>query len=245
MILGFEIFWFQLQISLYWFMYALSFLWGYYLLKKSKRFTSQELESLFFYVFAGVILWGRIGYILFYNLPYYLENPLKMLFVWEWGMSFHGGLIGVSIAMYLFARKWKYNFFKLSDELARIIPLGLFLGRLGNYFNKELLWFPYSWPLAVKTPDGSFFPSPLLEAFLEGICLFLFLNWIYKKKHFDGQIASLFLIGYGILRIFTEIFVRTPDAQIGYIFPHISLGTLLSSVMIVIGGWVYLKLRKD
>lgn len=245
MFFSFEILWFSLQISLYGFMYALSFLVGYYILKNSQKFTSEQLESLFMYIFSWVILGWRIGYILFYNLSYYIEQPLKIFYVWEWWMSFHGWLLGVTLAMYLFSRKYNYNFLKLSDELSRIVPLGLLLWRLGNYFNKELLGFPYNGPLAVQVGTTSYFPSPLLEALLEWLCLLILLNMLYKKKQFDGQIASSFLIGYGVFRIFVEIFFREPDAQIGYVFSFISLGTILSSLMIIAGIYSYITLKKQ
>lgn len=133
-------------------------------------------------------------------------------------MSFHGGFLGVALALFFYARKQKIDFWKLSDDIALIIPVGLFFGRIGNYLNKELLGFSYSGPFAVETQAGSFFPSPLLEAFLEGIMIFLILRSIAKKQIFSGQLASMFLILYGVFRTFIELFIRTPDVQIGYYF---------------------------
>lgn len=239
-----NILWITLSPSFYGFMYAVSFWIGYYLIKKEKKLFQQHIDDLFFYIFLWVILGGRLWYVMFYNLSYYLLHPVEILAVWSGGMSFHGGVIGVIIAMYLFSRKKNISFLMIADEVARVIPIGLFFGRIGNYVNKELLGFTYTWPLAVVTEAGSFFPSPLLEAFLEWIVLFIILQYFYTKKRFHGQIASLFLIGYGVFRIFVEIFFRTPDAHIGNILPYISIGTLLSCIMIICGIVCYTTLSK-
>lgn len=228
--------WITISPSFYGLMYALGFWIGYYLIRREKKMFRDHIDDLFFYVFLGVILWGRLWYVIFYNLSYYISTPLEILAIWTGGMSFHGGVIGVIIAMYLFSLKKKISFLMIADEVTRVLPIGLFLGRIGNYINKELLWFPYTWPFAIKTENGSFFPSPLLEAFLEWVILFCILQYISMRKRFQGQVAAVFLIGYGVFRIFVEVFFRTPDAHIGYILPYTSIGTLLSCCMII--GWI-------
>lgn len=239
-----NIFWITLSPSYYWLMYVLSFLIWAYLLHKRKVLSSAGLDDLFLYIFLWVFLWGRIGYILFYNLSFYIERPLDILKVWEGWMSFHGWFLWVLLACYLFTRKQKMSYVGLMDELARIFPIGLFFGRIGNYINKELLWFPYTWPLAVQTNTGSYFPSPLLEAFLEWIILFLILHLIYKKKAFVWQLSSLFLIFYWIFRVLVEVFFRSPDSQIGYIFSQVSLWTILSVPMILVWVFLYFYFKK-
>lgn len=245
-----DLFWLQIQPSFYGFMYAISFWVCYYMIRQKKKLFIHHLDDLFFYVFLGVIIWGRLGYVLFYNFSYYIEHPLEILMIWSGGMSFHGWALGVIIALYIFSRVKNISFLMLSDEIARVVPVGLFFGRIGNYVNKELLWFPYTWPLAVQTPVGSFFPSPLLEAFLEWIVLFFILSYFYNKKQSPwskiqhGYIAALFLLWYGVFRIFVEVFFRTPDAHIGYILPYISTGTTLSIVMVVVGGYFCIRFKK-
>lgn len=239
-----NILWITIAPSFYGLMYALSFMIGYYILKKGKKIFSYHLDDLFLYVFAWVILWGRIWYILFYNLSYYLSSPVEIFYFWNGGMSFHGGVVGVIIALLLFSKRKELNPYMLLDEIARVATIWLGLGRLGNYANKELLGFPYTGPLAVVTETGSFFPSPLLESFLEWLVLYFILNYFYKRKHTHWQIGSLFLIGYGVFRIFVEVFFRTPDTQIGYILPYVSMGSLLSFVMIVVWGVFYVRLSK-
>ncbi|MGE4443442.1 MAG: prolipoprotein diacylglyceryl transferase [Candidatus Altimarinota bacterium] len=241
-----NIFGFTLAPSYYGLMYALGFIAGYYYILKKNILKKEELENLFFYVFLGVILGGRIGYILFYDFSAYLANPIDILKVWEGGMSFHGGFLGVVISVILFAKKYKINFWKIIDELAVIVPVGIGLGRIGNYLNKELLGYAnYSGLFAVEKNGISYFPSPLLEAFLEGFVLLIMLYFINKNKTFFGQTSAFFLIGYGIFRVIVELFFRTPDAHIGYIFGFLTLGSLLSIPMIIIGIILFFILRKN
>ena len=197
----------------------------------------------FLYLFLWVILWGRLGYILFYSFDAFLWNPTVLFRVWEGGMSFHWGLIGFVLACVLFSRKYKRTFLWLMDDLALIVPVGLFLWRIWNYINKELLWFPYEWFLAVRTDAWSFFPSPLLEAFLEGVLMFALLNYVHSRT-FPGKMGALFLIYYWIFRTFVELFVRIPDAQIGYYFWFLTQWSILSLPMILIGGFLYYYLSK-
>jgi phosphatidylglycerol:prolipoprotein diacylglycerol transferase len=175
--------------SYYGLMYAIGFLLGYWIILKRKKIEEDALDSLLIYIFFGVMLGGRLGYVLFYNLQYYIENPMKVFAVWNGGMSFHGGMIGVIIAMILFSVMNKKSFYMIADEVTAVLPIGLGLGRIGNYLNKELLGRPYSGFLAVEKNGLSYFPSPLLEAFLEGIVLWFILLFIRKTKHTDGQVA--------------------------------------------------------
>lgn len=196
------------------------------------------MDSLLFYIFFWVIIWWRLWYIVFYNFSQYVSDPLSIFKVWEWWMSFHGWVIGVMLAMLIFSRKHKINYYSLADQVTAILPIGLWLGRIWNYLNKELLWFwEYFWPLAVITSSWSYFPSPLVELLLEWIVLYIILAIVITKKKFEWQVASLFLIFYWIFRIIVEVFFRTPDAHIGYILPHVSLWTLYSIPMII--AWIY------
>ncbi len=239
-----EIFGFTVAPSFYGLMYGISFIIGYLLLRRSRVFSIQELDTLFMYIFFWVIVWGRIWYVLLYKPWYYFSHPLEIFQVWNGWMSFHWWVIGVTIAMILFAKKTWLNPYMVFDQVARVVPIWLCLGRIANYMNKELLGFVYNWPLAVVTNAGSFFPSPLLEAFLEWIVLFLILNTAYKRPHAEWQIACLFLIWYGVFRIFVEVFFRMPDAHIGYILPYTSIGTLLSITMIFVWVYFYTRLGK-
>jgi phosphatidylglycerol:prolipoprotein diacylglycerol transferase len=238
------VFWLKIAPSYYGLMYIIGFLYGLWALKKTWKYTEKQRESLFLYIFLGVLLWWRLGYILFYNFSSYLQQPLSILKVWEWWMSFHGGFLWVACALYLFTRKNKLSFWNLSDDIAKIIPVGLFFWRIGNYINKELLWFEYSWTLAVVTGTWSYFPSPLLEALLEWLLIFIILNVIIKTPRFAWQFAALFLLLYWISRTFVELFIRTPDEQIWYYFWFLTQWSLLSIPMIIIWVMLYYYLSK-
>ncbi len=239
-----QIFWFTLAPSYYGLMYAWAFLIGYYYLLKKNLLKKEDLDSLFLFIVFWVILWGRIWYILFYDFSFYMNHFTEIIKIWKGGMSFHGGMIWVIFSVLLFSKIYKVPFYKLIDEIALIAPIGIFLGRIWNYINKELLGFPYEWWLAVEKNGVSYFPSPLLEAFLEGFILFVCLYFLMKKRKFYGQIWAIFLIVYGIFRIFIEIFVRTPDVHIWYIAGIFTLGTLLSIPMILAGIFFYIYLSK-
>lgn len=241
-----QLFWITIAPTYYWLMYAISFMIWYFIFIKRKIYTKEQIESLFIYIFIWVLLGWRLGYVLFYNFPFYLKNPLSIINVTEWWMSFHGWVIWVILAMILFSRIQKVNFRQLADEIITVLPIWLFFGRIWNYLNKELLWYEnYFWPLAVKIWDKSYFPSPLLEAFLEGFILFLIVNFAYKSKKFKlWQVATLFLIFYWIFRIFVEIFFRTPDAHIWYIWWFITMWTILTLPMIIFGLIIFFILRK-
>ncbi|MCT4617153.1 MAG: prolipoprotein diacylglyceryl transferase [Candidatus Gracilibacteria bacterium] len=237
----FEINLFGLHIAptYYGLMYGISFIILYYGLKYRKFLDGQKLDDFIFYIFLGIILGGRLGYVVFYNLEYFLNNPLKIPAVWEGGMSFHGGVLGVIVALILFTKKYKLNLLETSDALLKLVPIGLFLGRIGNYINNELYGKEYSGPLAMIINGKTYFPSPLLEAFLEGIILFILLNFFWQSKK-PGFISGAFLFFYGIFRFFIE-FIRLPDSQIGYIGGIITMGQILS-IPLIIGG-IYLLIR--
>ena len=237
------LFWIHISPSYYWLMYALGFLAWYYIIKYRKIIPENKLDDLLLYIVTWVILWWRIWYIIFYDFWYYLNNPLDIFKVWQGGMSFHWWVIWVIIAMLLFSKKYKINFYKLADQITLVLPIWLGLGRIWNYLNKELLGFSnYYWPLNINWR----FPSPLLEMFLEWIVLFTILNYIYIKKRKSlksWQIASLFLIFYWLFRIFVEAFFREPDSFIGYIWWYFTLWEIYSLPMIIIWIYFYIKLK--
>jgi phosphatidylglycerol:prolipoprotein diacylglycerol transferase len=235
----------HLAPSYYGLMYAIWFISWYYIILKRWFLEEKLLDNLFIYIFLWVVLGGRLGYIFFYNFNYFFHNPASILKVWEWWMSFHWGVIWVLLAMIFFSKKYKINFYKLADQITLVLPIWLWLWRIWNYLNKELLWYsPYYWPLNINWH----FPSPLLESFLEWLILFIILNYLYiKRKKFNlknGQIASLFLIFYAIFRIFVEAFFRLPDDFIWYIFWYFTLWEIYSLPMLIIWIYFYFKLKK-
>jgi phosphatidylglycerol:prolipoprotein diacylglycerol transferase len=201
--------------------------------------TPEQVNDLIFYGALGVVLGGRLGYILFYNLPDYLLSPVNILKVWQGGMSFHGGLLGVLFAVWLYGRKINKPFFALTDFGAPLVPLGLGAGRIGNFINGELWGRPTDgwWGMVFPHVDNlTRHPSQLYELVLEGILLFIIL-WIYSRK-FRPQMAvsGLFLIVYSIFRFLVE-FVRTPDAHLGFVvLDWMTMGQLLSVPMLIIGS---------
>lgn len=250
-IIEINLFWLTIAPTYYWLMYALSFMIWYLIIKKRKLISEKILDDLFMYVFLGVVLWWRLWYILFYNFSEYISSPLSILKVWEWWMSFHWWVIWVIIAMLLCAKKNNINFKIVADQVVLILPIWLWLGRIWNYLNQELLWYSwYSWFLAVYKNGIWYFPSPLLEAFLEWLVLFLLLNILYiynnkYKKWFDGQISSLFLICYWLFRILIEIFFREPDVHLWLFFWYLSMWTLLSLPMIWFWVFFYLYFKNN
>jgi phosphatidylglycerol:prolipoprotein diacylglycerol transferase len=221
-----------------------------------KRPTKPELDDLLVWVAVGVVLGGRLGYVLFYDLASYIEEPLEILAIWRGGMSFHGGLIGATLALALFGRRHGYDPFSIFDIAAAVVPIGLFFGRIANFINGEL-WgrvapdFAY----AMVFPNGGpvpRHPSQLYQAFLEGLVLFVLLAIVVRRFgfHKPGLVAGVFGIGYGLVRIFSEFF-REPDPQLGYLFGHsvgalgggITMGMVLSLPMLLIGGWLVMRAR--
>ena len=200
------------------------------------------LDDFLVWVTLGVVLGGRIGYVLFYNLPYYAEHPLQALELWKGGMSFHGGTIGVVTALALFTRKHKINLLRLGDILVCAVPIGLFFGRLANFINGELYGRPADVPWAMVFPSDPNqlprHPSQLYEATLEGIVLFAILFYLQRftrARERSGLVSGVFLIGYGIARIIAEFF-REPDVQLGYLLGGATMGQLLSVPLVLIGA---------
>lgn len=234
-------------LSIHWYglMYLVGFWGAWYLGTIRARqphiaWPKERVSDLLFYIVMGVILGGRIGYTLFYNFQGFLDHPLVILRMWEGGMSFHGGLIGVIVSYFLFAWKYKLNVFDIADFAAPLVPVGLFTGRIGNFINAELWGAPTTLPWGMVFRNGGpepRHPSMLYEAFLEGIVLFAILWWFGRKPRRRMAVSALFLIGYGLFRSAVE-FVRLPDAHIGYLYGSswITMGILLSAPMIAAGA---------
>ena len=196
-------------------------------------------------IILGVILGGRLGYVLFYNLPFFIAHPLEIFMVWHGGMSFHGGLIGVVIANFIFARQNKLNGWKLLDLCAVLAPIGLFFGRIANFINMEVMGRPTDMPWGVVFNGHTTIPrhpSPLYEAFGEGIVLFALMWCLYKKtnlKSHPGALSGVLAMSYAVVRIVCEMF-RAPDAQIGFLTTWgLTMGQLLSGVMFIIGAGLF------
>ena len=208
------------------------------------NFDIKEFDNLITYIIISILLGGRIGYILFYNFGYYLSNPFDILKIWEGGMSFHGALIGIILGTYWFSIKKNIHTFFLLDIIAFVAPIGIFFGRIANFINGELIGKTTNvfWGIIFPNFDNKArHPSQLYEALLEGVVLFIIMNLILFRKNYKiGTCSYVFLIFYGIFRIFSEFF-REPDAQIGYLFNLISMGTILSFFMILAGTIIFLK----
>ena len=219
--------------------FGLAFLLGLYRAKRSQgAWTSAQVSDLIFYGAVGVVLGGRLGYVLFYEFSHFIAEPLSIFKIWEGGMSFHGGLIGVMIACWIFARQFNKTFFQVGDFIAPLVPLGLAAGRLGNFINGEL------WGRITDVPWGMIYPnagplprhpSQLYEFLLEGI-LFFIIIWLYSSKPRPTMaVSGVFLLSYGCLRFFAEFF-REPDSQLGFIaFNWVTQGQRLCVPMILFG----------
>ena len=242
----FEIRWYSLA-------YILGILIGWWVAKKiilSKIksnivfFDIKLFDDLISYIIISIILGGRIGYIIFYNLSYYLDNPINIFKIWEGGMSFHGALAGIIIGTYFFSKKTKINTFFFLDIIASVAPIGIFFGRVANFINGELYGKPSDLLWSVIFPKIDMLPrhpSQLYEAALEGIVLFAILIIVILKKNIKiGMCSSLFMVLYGFFRIIAEQF-REPDVQIGYLFNLFSMGSILSFAMMLIGLLIFFK----
>jgi len=209
----------------------------------SLKWSFKDVEDILFWGVVGVILGGRLGYVLFYMPDFYLSNPLNIFKVWEGGMSFHGGLLGVLVALLWFAKSRKLSYFVVTDFVAPLVPLGLAFGRLGNFINGELWGRPTQFYLGMIFPnvdDIPRHPSQLYESFFEGFVMFILL-WLYSsQRRKTGQIAALFLILYGTFRFLIE-FTREPDSFLGLLFLNLSMGQWLSIPMLLAGIYLFKK----
>ena len=239
-------------VKIYWsgVMYLFAFLSAYllarYRAKSSEKWNSSNVDDLIFYGALGVVLGGRVGYLLFYNFTSFITNPLIFFNFQNGGMSFHGGFIGILIATILFNKNSKFSFFETTDFIAPLIPLGLAFGRIGNYINGELWGKVTSSAFGIYAPDQSGiwaqrYPTQLYEALLEGVILF-FILWFFSKNNKPLMATSaLFSIFYGIFRFIIE-FIRVPDSHIGYLaFEWLTMGQLLSFPMVLVGLFVFYK----
>ena len=233
-----------LSVRWYGLMYLIGFAaaWGlgvYRARRSNGLWNEEQIGDLIFYGAVGVVLGGRFGYVVFYNVDYFLRDPLWLFKVWEGGMAFHGGLLGVLVAMYLFAKKQRKSFFQMTDFVAPLVPLGLGAGRIGNFIGGEL------WGRATDVPWAMVFPtdparlprhpSQLYQFAIEGIVLFSVLWWFSSKPRPRMAVSGLFLVIYGLGRFLVE-FVRQPDDQLGFIaFDWLTMGQLLSIPMILFG----------
>jgi phosphatidylglycerol---prolipoprotein diacylglyceryl transferase len=232
-------------VKVHWYglMYLLAFAVAWWLGRLRARETWRgwsptEVDDLIFYGMIGVIVGGRLGYTVFYGLPGHGGDPWSLLRVWEGGMSFHGGLLGVLAAMWLFARRRGRRFFSVADFLAPLVPFGLAAGRVGNFINGELWGRPTDLPWGVVFPSGGELarhPSQLYQAALEGLALFALLWWFSRRPRPAMAVSGLFLTGYGVFRGLVE-FVREPDAHIGYLAGGwLTMGHVLTVPMLVAG----------
>ncbi len=233
------------SVELHWygFMYMLAFMTGwllgrYRVTRTNSGWTKEDIDDLLTLSMLGVIVGGRLGFVLFYDLPTYIADPMEIFRVWHGGMSFHGGLLGVLVAFWWYAHRTQRTFFQVSDFVAPLVAPGLFFGRIGNFINGELWGNVSAVPWAMVFPHAGSLPrhpSQLYEAILEGLVLFTMV-WVFSaKKRRVGAVSGLFALGYGVFRFGVE-FVRTPDAQLGYLaFGWMTMGQLLCIPLIVLG----------
>tara|TARA_B100000029_G_scaffold500344_1_gene571959 strand:+ start:562 stop:1371 length:810 start_codon:yes stop_codon:yes gene_type:complete len=250
-----------LQIRWYSLSYIFGLIVGWFVVLKLIKFTSvnnhnfeqikkTDFDNSVIYIVLGIILGGRLGYVIFYNFDYYSENFIEIFKLWQGGMSFHGGLIGTVLSIIIFSRIEKVDFFKLSDLVSCVAPIGIFLGRIANFINGELYGKASSLPWSVIFPnagDEARHPSQIYEGILEGFILFLLINFLALKKQLifkKGYISGIFLVIYSIFRMFSEIF-REPDLHLGYFFNYFSMGTLLSLVTLIFGILIIDYVRKN
>jgi phosphatidylglycerol:prolipoprotein diacylglycerol transferase len=231
-----------IQLRWYGLMYMISFIAGYFLLKRlAKRkklgMSTDDLYDLLFFLILGVMVGGRIGYVLFYDLGSYLQRPIEILYIWQGGMSFHGGFVGVLLATLFLCWKRKWNFWEIADLVCAAAPIGLGLVRLGNFINGELYGRQTTVPWGMVFPAGGDVvrhPSQLYEAFLEGIVLFVIVQWLYRKDLYPGTVTWAFIGFYGLFRFLVE-FVREPDAHILFDLGPLTRGQLLTFPMLAVG----------
>tara|TARA_B100000029_G_C17469445_1_gene921451 strand:+ start:87 stop:878 length:792 start_codon:yes stop_codon:yes gene_type:complete len=244
-----------LQIRWYSIAYIFGILFGWIYVNQliKKRYTlikTSDFDDLIVYLIFGIVVGGRLGYVIFYNPDYYSENLFEILKIWKGGMSFHGGLLGVIIATSIFSKIKNVNFFNLSDLISCAAPIGIFLGRIANFINGELYGKISSLPWAVVFPNGGHVgrhPSQIYEALLEGLLLFIIINYFVIRKKLllnKGIISSIFLVWYSILRIFSETF-REPDDHLGYFLNYFSMGNILSLITLFFGLVMIYYMKKN
>ncbi len=243
---------FGLDIRWYALAYVVSFIVIFWLLARLMRnrdsglnLDKKQYDDFITYIILGVVIGGRLGYVLFYNLPFFISHPLEIIQIWHGGMSFHGGLLGVITAIFLSAHRYHFNGWKMLDLGAVVTPLGLFFGRIANFINMEVMGRTSDVPWAVVFDGYSpvpRHPSPLYEAFGEGVFLFTFMFLLYKKtnlKKHPGALAGIMGMSYAVIRIVCELF-RAPDAQIGFLTSWgLTMGQLLSGVLFIVGATMF------
>ena len=242
---------FSLEIRWYSLAYIFGILFAWIYCKKiliKDKSISKLFDDLISYLIIGIILGGRLGYVLFYNIKYYLSNPIEILMIWQGGMSFHGGLLGVLIATIIFANKNNVNKYIFLDLISASAPIGIFLGRISNFINSELYGIKTDvlWSVVFSKVDNiPRHPSQIYEAILEGLVLFFILYLFTKKNYLEkpGLISSLFLIFYSIFRFFIE-FYRVPDEQLGFIFLNLTMGQFISLIFLCFGLYIFAKKKK-
>ena len=239
---------FSLEIRWYSLSYIIGILMGWILSKKifiSNKEIKEKFDDYLTYLILGIIIGGRLGYVIFYNFNYYINNLTDILKVWQGGMSFHGGLLGVIFASILFAKKNNHNPFKYLDVVAIVSPIGIFFGRMANFINSELYGIETNLPWGVKflKIDNLYrHPSQIYEAIFEGIILFFILLY-FRNKNFmklPGMISGLFLLFYSIFRFVIE-FLRVPDEQLGYLFLNLTMGQIMCFLFFLIGTFLIIK----
>ena len=237
---------FSIEIRWYSLAYIFGILLGWFYCKKiliKDKNISKLFDDLISYLIIGIILGGRLGYVIFYNLEYFLSNPIEILMIWQGGMSFHGGLLGVLASTIIYAKKHNINKFIFLDLIAGSAPIGIFLGRVANFLNSELygretdiLWSV----IFTKIDNITRHPSQIYEALLEGVILFFILFFFIKKNYLlkPGLISSLFLIFYSLFRFLVEFF-RVPDEQVGFIYLNLTIGQIISLIFLSFGFYLF------
>ena len=240
-----------LEIRWYGLSWLLAFMSIYILAKKKLAIINdQQLSDLMFYGLLGAIVGGRSGYMLFYGIDALIQNPLSLFYIWQGGLSFHGGFLGVLVSIYFLAKSWDIGFFTITDFISPFVPIGLGFVRIGNFLNSELLGRPTDAYWGVVFPSDPLglirHPSQIYQAFSEGLVLSVILFWFSKSSKPRGVISSLFLIGYGVIRFITEFF-REPDVHIGFdLLNLITRGQILSIPMVILGViMMYYFIKKD
>jgi phosphatidylglycerol:prolipoprotein diacylglycerol transferase len=240
-----------IQLRWYGLMYMMGFAVAYFIMRRVAvqgrvALMRDDIYDLLFYLILGVMIGGRLGYVIFYDLGSYLADPLSVVAIWRGGMSFHGGLVGTLVAAIWTVRKRGWAFWEVADMIALSVPIGLGLGRVGNFINGELYGRESSLPWAMVFPlggDVGRHPSQLYEALLEGVVLFFFLRWLYHRRMKPGAVFWGLMAGYGFVRFLVE-FVREPDARIGFDWGPLTRGQLLSLPMVLVGLALLIRIAR-